>query len=229
MREYLTQVTQLKHLTLDIVELDVQLVEPTELAYRAGQYMLFKIGGTTRSYSLAIPPLLDSPRLTFCIKLEPQGLGSDFVRQLKVGDEVQMTGPEGAFIVEDFNRAAFFVATGVGIAPFTAMIPDMLSRGYREKVQLLFGVRSEENVFYYDRFNRLAKQYDNFKFVPVLSRPQSHWPGETGFVTTYLEVGYPHFKDNIFYLCGSNTMVDDARKVLLKVGHDPKQIRQEIF
>lgn len=229
MQEYLTQVTQIKYLTLDVVELGVRLLAPAEMEYQAGQFMEFKIGGSFRSYSLASPPMANSQLLTFCVKLEPHGVGSDFVRGLKLGSEIAMRGPAGLFVAQDFSQPVFFVATGVGIAPYAAIIPDMLVRGYRQDMRLLFGVRSEENVFYYDRFNRLAKQYENFKFIPILSRPQSHWPGETGYVTTYIEVDYLYFKDYIFYVCGSKTMVIEARQILLKRGHDPKKIKLEVF
>ena len=229
MHEYLTQVTQIKYLTLNVVELSVKLVAPIDLDYRAGQFMDFKIGSVFRSYSLASPPTVNEQQVNFCIKLEPQGVGSDFVRNLKIGSDIVMKGPAGNFIIRDFNRPIFFVATGVGIAPFAAMIPDMLVRGYKENVRLLFGVRSEEDVFYYDRFNRLAKQYENFKFIPILSRPHSHWPGETGYVTTYIEVDYPYYKDYIFYVCGSKNIVMDMRTLLLKLGHGPDNIKLEIF
>jgi ferredoxin-NADP reductase len=230
MQEYLSQVTQIKYLTLHVLELSVRLTAPTDLAFSAGQYMQFKIAeNVVRSYSIASPPRGDNPTLTFCIKLEPKGVGSDYVRTLKVGSDLLMRGPAGNFTIQDFNQPVFLVATGVGIAPYASIIPDMLSRGYRENSRLLFGVRSEENVFYYDKFNRLAQQYENFKFVPVMSRPQSHWPGETGYVTTYIEVSYQLFKDYIFYVCGTKQMVLDSRQALLKQGHDPNKIKLEIF
>ncbi len=229
MQEYLTQVTQIKHLTLDIIELSVQLVVPTELSYQAGQFVEFKIGNDHRAYSFAAPPVVGSKVFTFCIKLEPDGVGSNYIRTLEVGSEVVLQAPFGTFVIQDLQQPAFFVTTGVGVAPFAAMIPDMLSRGAKVPVYLLFGVRSEENVFYFERFSRLARQFDNFQFVPMLSRPQSHWPGQTGQVTTYLQVGYPDFKDFMFYLCGSTAMVADTRQLLLKAGHDVKKIQQEIF
>ncbi len=229
MQEYLTQVTALKHLTLDVVELHVQLVLPTDLTYQAGQFMEFKIGEEHRCYSFAAPPIPDNPNLVFCIKLEPQGLGSDYIRSLEVGTEVVMRGPKGFFVVENFDQPIFLAAGGVGIAPFAAIIPDLLVRGFKQPVHLLFGVRSEEDVFYFDRFNKLAKQYDNFRFVPLLSRPQSHWPGETGRITTYLEVGYTNYKDFKFLICGSDPVVKEVRAVLLKLGQDPKKIHTEAF
>lgn len=229
MQEFLTQVTRLKHLTLDVMEIDVELMAPEELSYQAGQYMEFKVGGVWRAYSFATPPVSDNPNLMFCAKLEPKGVASDFIRQLEVGSELVMRGPSGNFVVADFHQPTFFVATGVGVVPFGAMIPDMLMRGSRQPIRLLFGVRNEEEVFYYDRFNRLSKQYDNFKFVPILSRPRSHWPGETGYVTTYLEISYPYFKDYIFYLCGDKAVVTEAQQILLKAGQDPQKIKLEFF
>jgi len=230
MQEYLTQVTQIKYLTLHVLELSVRLVAPSEVEFSAGQYMQFKVGDNIfRSYSIAAPPLGENQSLTFCIKLEPKGAGSDYVRTLRVGSDLLMRGPAGNFTVAEPSQPIFFMAVGVGVAPFAAIIPDLLSRGYREKSRLLFGVRSEENVFYYDKFNRLAQQYENFKFVPVMSRPQSHWPGETGYVTTYVEVSYQLFKDHIFYICGNKEMVLDSRQILLKQGHDPNKIKLEIF
>jgi ferredoxin-NADP reductase len=228
-QEYLTQVTAIKHLTLDVIELQVQLVLPHEISYQAGQFMEFKIGTHYRCYSLVTPPVSDNPNLTFCIKLETQGVGSDYARQLKVGDEVVMRGPKGFFVVEDFGRPIFLVAGGVGIAPFAAIIPDLLARGFKPLVHLLFGVRSEENVFYFDRFNHLAKQYENFHFVPILSRPQSHWPGQTGRILTYLEIGYANHKEYQFYISGSDSLVKEVRGLLSKLGHEPKKIQTEAF
>jgi CDP-4-dehydro-6-deoxyglucose reductase len=117
----------------------------------------------------------------------------------------------------------------VGIAPFVSVITDILARGYLGQVMLLFGLRNEENVFYYDKFNVLAKMHPNFKFLPMLSKPQSHWPGETGRVTTYLEVHYPDYKERKFYICGSKEMVTDTRAVLVKAGHDARDVQLEIF
>jgi ferredoxin-NADP reductase len=229
MQEFLTEVVQKKYLTLDIVELVVRLVAPEEIKFQAGQYMQFKVNTAWQRYFIANPPGQDVHDLTFCVKLEPVSIGSDYVRSLELGTEVVMRGPDGTFTIENYNEPVFFVANGVGIAPYASMVPDMLVRGYSEKFALLFGLRSEENVFYYDRFRRLSEQHPNFKFVPTLSRPVSHWPGEIGHVTTYLKVNYEFYKDHLFYLCGSKEVVTDAQKTLLENGHSPKRIKIEML
>ncbi len=231
MQTYLTEVTAIKYLTANIVELHVRLVPPEPMAFTAGQFMQFDCNGTWRSYSITSVPTGTDVTLTFCVKLIPEGVGSTFVRGLEVGGSVTMRGPLGVFAVKeiDFNRNLCFVATGVGIAPFYSMIPDLLTRGYVHAVTLVFGVRSEEDVFYFDKFSSLEKLHPNFGFIPMLSQPKSHWPGETGRVTTYVDSAFERFSDRLFYLCGSQEMVTNMRALLLKKGHHAHDIHLEIF
>lgn len=231
MEKILTQVVSLKYLTQKIVELHVRLEAPNIVRFKAGQFMQFHIHGVYRSYSIVSAPTGLDETLVFCIELIPGGVGSEFVKNLKPGDEVVMHGPLGVLGVKEkeMERDLFFVATGVGIAPFVSILTDLFTRGYGGEANLLFGLRNEENVFYYDKFNTLAKNHPRFKFLPILSRPESHWPGEVGRVTTYLEVHYEQFRDRLFYLCGSKEMVTDTRAVLIAQGHDAKAIHLEIF
>ena len=228
MQEYQTQVREITYLTSNTLELAVDLRSPDALQFTAGQFMQFKIGEHFRSYSITSVPD-HNQSLKFCIKLLPKGVGSDFVRELKVGDIVTMRGPSGIFTFTHFDRDAFLVATGVGVAPFASMIPDMLSRGFTGFVKLLFGVRHEEDVFYFDRFSHLSAVYSNFKFIPTLSQPRSHWPGEVGRVTTFLDIHYPSHEQYLFYLCGGMDMIKDARHILQQKKHPVRDIKLEIF
>lgn len=229
MQEYLTRVSEIKYLTQHVLELSVDLILPDTILFKAGQFMQFILGPQQfRSYSIVSVP--DHNRtLKFCVELVPGGAGSAFVKSLSVGSEVKMRGPLGVMTFDFFERDACFIAGGVGIAPYASMIPDMLSRGYSREAHLLFGVRNEENVFYFDRFNHLATMYQNFKFTPILSRPEMHWPGEVGRVTTYLDVAYERYRDRLFYICGGMDLVKDVRSLLLRKGHKPTDIKLEIF
>ena len=210
------------------LEVTVDLVEPISTRFTAGQFMQFKIGSVLRSYSIINVP--DHNRfLKFCVGLLDNGEASDFFRSAKIGQELFMRGPSGIFSIENFSKNSFFVAGGVGIAPFCSMIPDMLARSYEGKAHLLFGVATEDDIFYFDRFNHLHNLYPNFTFTPIVSRPQLHWPGETGRVTTYLDVAYEYYKDYLYYICGSSEMVKDARDLLLKKGQNIADIKLEIF
>ena len=229
MQEFETKISSIKNLTAHDIELVVELQSPASVVFQAGQFMQFKIGEVYRSYSISCMPNIVNNSLQFCIGLFETGVGSNFFRQAKVGDIIDMRGPFGVFVFKDFNRNVTFVATGVGVAPFSSIIPDMLTKGYSGNVKLLFGVRHEEDIFYFDKFSHLSSLYPNFKFLPMLSRPKSHWPGETGRVTNYLDAHFQNLKDNLFYVCGGMEMIKDTRAILLKNNHPTKEIKLEIF
>src|SRR5258708_10020606 len=103
MQEYSTRVIEIKYLTLETIELTTQLVAPGEIRFKAGQYMQFKIGSEQRSFCIVSVPQ-QSKALTFCVELMTSGVGSDFVRKLKVGDNITMSGPFGTFTVSDLDH-----------------------------------------------------------------------------------------------------------------------------
>ncbi len=231
MSEYSGRITAKKFLTQNVVELDVEIVSDKPVQFAAGQFMQFKFGKVLRSYSIvSVPgPGVDARHLKFCAELLNHGVASEFFRAAEPGAVVDMVGPSGNFTIRDLSQNYFMVATGVGVAPFASMIPDALARGYEHDLHLLFGVRSEEDVFYFDRFSHLANLYKNFKFIPILSRPKSHWPGEMGRVTTYLDVAYEYYTDHTFFLCGGIEAVKDLRSLLARKGHPQDKVKLEIF
>jgi ferredoxin-NADP reductase len=227
-QQYKARIIEKKYLTQYVLEIAVVLVVPELVEFLAGQFMQFQIGDELKSYSIVSSPN-ENTVLTFCVGLVEGGKATEFFKAAKIGKEINLRGPAGNFTMDDFSKNYFFVATGVGVAPYASIITDMLVRGYSNKCRLLFGLRFEEDVFYFDRFTHLQNQYPNFTFTPILSRPVSHWPGETGHVTTYIDVAYEYYKDYIFYISGRQQMVDDVKALLLKRGHDPKNLKVEIF
>jgi NAD(P)H-flavin reductase len=230
MQDYLAEVTAKTFLTANVVELELRLLEPDAMEFKAGQYMFFKVGGEElRCYSMVNPPIERNPILRFLIKLVPQGLGSEYIKKLDIGATVSMMGPTGGFSIPDMEHELFFVAQGIGVAPFCSIVPNLLANGFTKPLRLLFGVRNEEDVFYYHKFTELLQLHPNFTFIPILSQPESHWPGETGRVTTYLSVAYPSYRNSVFYICGRPDMVAESRQILLKAGHQARDIKTEIF
>lgn len=230
MQNFVTKVLEIKPLTPNIVELSVELEEPSVINFEAGQFMQFAIGNLFRAYSIVNTPAPDSRRLTFAVKLLDDGLGSNFVRALGPGDHITMRGALGLLTIKDLDQDYCLVANGVGVAPFISKINDLLiNRNYKNKLTLVFGVRSEEDIFYHAELRALADKYSNFEFMPLLSQPKRNWQGEVGRVTHFMEANYAKYASRFFYLCGSQNMVADGRKILLDNGHDHKTIKIEIF
>jgi len=197
-----------------------------QLHFKPGQFVSFNetLGGKkiTRAYSIASLP--EGNHFELCLNLVHQGIFSPHLFAMKPGDSVEMTDPLGFFVVRNPAKDAIFVATGTGIAPFRSMAPDYLSHPQAKQLTLIFGVRQEQNIYYRNDFEALAKQYSNFHFLPTLSRAEPSWRGRTGHVQLHLFEAIGDRGDLDVYICGLKAMVDDVRAILKGMGFDRKQI-----
>jgi CDP-4-dehydro-6-deoxyglucose reductase len=201
------------------------------LVYAPGQFVSFThtIGGKeiTRAYSLASAQREDN-RFEICLNLVENGHLSPHLFAMRPGDTLPMTGPLGQFVLRDPPRDSIFVATGTGIAPFRAFLQAHLHAGSPE-FTLLFGVRHELNLLFRDEFSHFSALFSNFRFWPILSRPEAPWTGRKGHVQNHLEEAIGGRREVDFYLCGLKAMVDDVRGILKGMGFDRKQIRYERY
>lgn len=158
---------------------------------------------------------------------------SNILFDLKPGDEVDMSEPLGYFTLRQPARRSVFVATGTGIAPFRSMLLDHLPRTHPH-ITLLFGARCERGLLYRKELEQLAEQYEDFRFLPTISRPGESWKGRVGRVQTHLDealaLGTPGDLASVdVYICGLKEMVDDVRRELKRRGFDRRQIIYEKY
>ncbi len=195
--------------------------------------MIEPVGGKeiTRAYSIASPR--GGNRFELCLNRVPEGIVSNILFDLKPGDEVDMNEPLGYFTLRHPGHRAVFVATGTGIAPFRSMLLDHLPKT-QPHITLLFGVRHEQGLLYREELERLAAQYENFRFMPTITRPTESWKGRTGRVQAHLDEALAlRMPDDLnmidVYVCGLKEMVDDVRKELKQRGLDRRQIIYEKY
>lgn len=205
MEEFLGEVTNLRHLTLSVIEITVRLIAPSSVVFRAGQHMKLRINGKEIIAPMAWPPRGDNVELVFLLSKTDQL--KEYFSQIKVGDQIPMEGPAGDFFIIDPRRDILAMAHNTGIAPFASIVPELLLAGYSNKFKLLFEVNSEEDVFYFERFQALSTKYPNFSFVPMVVRPHAHWPGEVGSVTIYIQVSAEYLSSYETYICGDGDFI----------------------
>ncbi len=180
-----------------------------------------------RLYSIGSAPAEES--LKFFVKLVPGGQASQYFGGLKGGEEVKIGVAMGRFTVPPSFVGLTMIATGVGAAPFFGFIKDQLDfKKSAKKFRLIFGVRSEEDLFWQEELEAYRKKYNNFTYTITLSQPKNpdSWTGSFGRVTGHLE-GLD--ADHDFYVCGSPAMVMDVRKILLENKINTKKIHLEAF
>jgi ferredoxin-NADP reductase len=207
-----------------------ELPEVEQFNFVPGQFISFHadINGQpfTRAYSIASAP--SGNRFELCLNLVQDGHFSPLLFAMAPGDTVATTGPFGTFFFRDPPQDSVLIATGTGIAPFRAMIPARLTADAAHQYTLLFGARYLPGLLYREEFEALARQFNNFRFWPTLTRPEI-WTGRTGRVQAHLAEALGSSRDQHVYLCGLKEMVDSIRMSLKSLGFERKQIIYEKY
>ena len=234
MAEKVARTAAIQEVAPDVLVVDALPIVPPELRWRPGQFLSLRTGdrrtgdaNARRSYSIASLP---NGAVELLVKLIPDGVGSEFFRALREGDEIHFTGPMG-FFVNDLAHAgdAVFCATGTGIAAALPMIRETLARpNERGRVVLYWGMRNQSELYWVDRVDALAAGSPRFHYDICLSRPEPGWTGTVGRINAHVLAAA--FDRPVYYLVGNGNMVRDMKAALLARGVDrKKQIRTEIF
>jgi CDP-4-dehydro-6-deoxyglucose reductase, E3 len=221
------EVVRVHDLTHDVRELDLRLISPATLSFQPGQFISFEIPveekpyPMTRAYSIASPPSQQSV-LTLVFNRVDHGPGSTFLFGLKPGDPIHFKGPAGSFrLRDDALRNLLFVATGTGIAPIRSMLHTLLTKGSQQLVTLLWGLRSQRDLYYQEELHKLATRYPLFHRTVTLSRPDPGWTGPTGRVTALVQERVKTVDNLAVYLCGNGGMIKDVTDFLRSKGLCP--------
>jgi ferredoxin-NADP reductase len=251
---------------LAIVQFPLKLVSRRMLAPSVGHYSFVREDGqpldfipgqfiqihfsyadgtaTKRSYSLATihdHAMGPGEAVEIAVSYVPGGAATALFEGLDIGSTVNASGPFGRFCLmpQDTNRRYLLIATGTGVTPYRAMLPE-LERLIAERgieVVLLFGARTPSELLYGDEFRAFATKHpSNFRFVPCFSRElpeegsaQAHADVRHGYVQQFLDAFTPDAAGDIAYLCGNPNMVDACFESLKGHGLAVAQIRREKY
>ena len=178
-----------------------------------------------RQYSIASPRNGERPgynNLSLTVKrvLEDhhgqpvRGVGSNYMCDLQVGDEVQVMGPFGAsFLMPNHPRSNIvMICTGTGSAPMRAMTEwrrRLRASGKFEggKLMLFFGARSQQELPYFGPLQNLPKDFidSNFAFSRTPGQPKRYVQDVMRERAADL-VPLLNDPNTFFYVCGLKSM-----------------------
>lgn len=215
----------------DVIHLTLSLPEGSEdLVYRPGQYVnLFLEDGSARSFSIASRPTAGT--VDFHLRRIPEGRFTHHrVNALRPGDTLEVELPLGSFChhPEDY-RPLLLVATGTGLAPLKSILESLMDCEDCPPVALYWGARTEADLYLHDEIAAWAIRFDDFSYVPVLSRADEAWQGRRGHVQQAVAEDFPDLSEHAIYLCGSPAMIDDARRDFLALGASIDHIYSDSF
>lgn len=227
------RVQRIDELTHDIRRL---VLSGETLHFKPGQYVDIKIPGSdeVRSFSMANIPSHPPGELEFMIKIYPDGKFSSLLSDgtLKVGDELEVTGPYGVFTLrEKSDRPLLFIGGGAGMAPILALLRSMATNGNGRPAVYYYGARGPKDLFHMEELAELERRLPSFRFVPALSEcgDDEQWTGERGLITDVVMRLEEELGEMDAYLCGPPPMVDAAIGLLVQNGVPESRVYYDKF
>lgn len=209
--------------------------KPQTLLFKGGQFVLFDVGLVdnpsdiqTRAFSIASSP--SEKELLFVAKMKEGGRASRWIEEvLQPGMEVRTQGPFGNFTLDQTtDKEYLFIGTSTGIAPFRSQMLDALSRGDTRRMDVIYGVRGEEDFFWVEEFSKIAQEYENVLVHFALTQPSAEWKGHKGRVQTLVPLIVNDFSKKSVYVCGSPDMTKELKQICMEQwGMEKKDLHVE--
>ena len=217
-------------LAADIVHVQLILPELEQLEYRPGQHVnVFLDDGTHRTFSMASPP--QGNAIDLHIRRIAGGRFTEgTLAQLQPGDMLDVEVPLGTFHYHpEDERPILLVATGTGISPLKSIAQALMQDRDCPPVALYWGMRTADELYLHDEIPAWGEKLFEFAYVPVLSRADASWGGRRGHVQDAVAQDVPDFGEHAIYLCGSPSMIRDAKELFLARGAEPAHVYAEGF
>jgi len=197
------------------------------LKWQAGQFLHYvhphadpDDRGVTRYFTIASAPFEGQVMLT--TRFAPER-GSSFkraLRQLPLGAAVDVGEPDGDFIVGDPGHEHIFIAGGIGVTPFRAILLDLDHRELPINATLLYANRNPDFV-YKAEMDRLAGRHPRL-VVRYLVSPERVTQSSIRGVSAGLA-------KPIFYVSGPEPFVDALGTMLTGLGVPDGQVKSDFF
>jgi ferredoxin-NADP reductase len=196
------------------------------LDWQAGQHVVLfgkSQGGkrVRRAFSLSSAPNEKTLTITTRIHEKP----SEFKRMLKMlkkGDMLNLRGPIGKLVIDSKSDTEYaFLATGIGITPFRAILKAMAENGTKNKVTLFFA-GNKDNHFFRDELSELNAKMPNIKIKYI------YYPDRL-MGSTIEELLGEQLLSTTFFLSGSSKMIKSYRRTLTGLGVSRRNIKSDTF
>jgi ferredoxin-NADP reductase len=205
----------------------------SKIKFNPGQFIAITVPhtnvdsrGNWREFSISSSPSEPLLGITSSFAAQNSSTFKHALSSLKPGEGVFLGEPMGDFVLpKDVSISMVFVAAGIGSTPYASMIKWLLSRKEKRQIQFIYSAsRPEEFIF-----NEIWRDYP-LDFIPIVSRPNSHWQGATGQIDAKIisELAHP-IGEKLIFLAGPQSLIESLFHSLLSVGIPRRQLLLDYF
>ena len=186
---------------------------------KAGQYVLVTlvINGIRQQRAYSIIEISKDGDLTIAVRT--QGLVSQELAKMCVGDVLEISQSQGEFELKHEQKQILLIASGSGITAIYSLLKEALRHNF-EEIDLIYFTRDDA---FHVELEALSKQYKNFTYhhFNTLVNKQH-------LTKVLLEEKIPLFKQRMTYACGTKEMMLHLQKLYqdLEISN---QLKKEYF
>eukprot|EP00210_Caulerpa_lentillifera_P006855 g6552.t1 len=204
-----------------------------KLGLPLGRHMVFKFQPKNSRHPVCRPytPVSDdtvSGHVDFVIKLYPQGLMSQHLMKLKLGDRMKMKGPKGKFKYKtNMKRSIGMLAGGSGITPMYQLLKYILNDSNdNTHISLIYANATPADILLRQELDNLVFKHPiqfNIYYVIEKKAPVG-WKYGIGYISKdMIEKHCPApSEDSMLLWCGPPPMVDAMKRLADEIGY-PEQ------
>jgi ferredoxin-NADP reductase len=182
-----------------------------------------------RPYTIASSPE-DGEPFEICFNRVPGGAGAAWLFDRVAGDELNFTGPFGAFTLDRAPAAeTILIAEGTAIAPIRPILRRAIAGAPTHPIRLLYAADRREHLLYAIEFERLAAAHAEFHFEPMIVSGHD----SAALYARMLDeanrrwVAADADRSRHFYICGVGKGVLALRDLLRAAGYERRAVHYE--
>lgn len=203
------------------------IFEPAEqLSWKAGQFLHYVLHheptddrGSDRWFTVASAPHEGHVMVTTRFTDENGSSFKKALKELKIGETIEVSDVDGDFLVEDPDAEYVFIAGGIGITPFRAILKALDHEGKKVKAKLLYSNR-DTNIPYKAELDALAANNPDFSVTYVVSGRIDE---------AAIRAAAPDLQKPIFYVSGPEPMVNGFNDMLKTMGVPEANVKGDWF
>jgi ferredoxin-NADP reductase len=201
-----------------------QWTTPKPVSWQAGQYGVFYIQhpnwdskGPERKFSISSAP---HQPLAFTTRTSSSSFKQSLER-LGIGQSIQLKNIGGQFALnkQEAHQPLIFIAGGIGITPFRAMLVDLSENNKDAAIHLVY-INSNEDFIFNGELNNLANQLPNLSLDFLIGR-RSLSPHNLKQI--------PTLADAKIFISGPTPFLDHVETQLQQAGIDDDAIEYDDF